>query len=197
MQDDVIYREALSQFRELLEAAQRTDLREPTAMTLATADRDGRPSVRTMLLKGVDERGFVFFTNSISRKGDELQDNPRAALCFFWQPLMRQVRIEGRVKQVGAAGSDEYWTTRSRDSQLGAWASNQSQILDTHQTLEQRVSEFHDRFLDQPVPRPSHWLGYRVIPERIEFWRSGWHRLHERILYERQGDSWKRCLLYP
>jgi pyridoxamine 5'-phosphate oxidase len=192
-----LYSEALAHFGELLDVAAATDLREPMAMTLATADADGRPSVRTMLLKRFDEQGFVFFTNSHSRKGRELDENPRVSLCFFWQPLMQQVRIEGTVVPINAEESDGYWETRTRDSQLGAWASQQSDPLKDRKLLEHKVTEFHARFLNQPVPRPPHWFGYRVTPERIEFWKSGWHRLHERVLYEKTTDGWCKTLLYP
>ena len=192
-----LYTEALTRFGELLEAAQATDLREPTAMVLATADADGRPSVRTMLLKRFDEQGFVFFTNSHSRKGRELDENPYASLCFFWQPMMQQVRVEGTVVPISVEESDSYWETRTRDSQLGAWASQQSDPLDDRKLLEHEVSEYHARFLNTQVPRPPHWFGYRVIPERIEFWKSGWHRLHERVLYEKTTDGWCKTLLCP
>lgn len=192
-----LYSEALALFGELLEAAVATDLREPTAMTLATADADGRPSARTMLLKRFDEQGFVFFTNSHSRKGRELDENSRVSLCFFWQPMMQQVRIEGTVVPISASESDGYWKTRTRDSQLGAWASQQSDPLEDRRLLEHEVTEYNAKFLNQPVPRPPHWFGYRVIPERIEFWKSGWHRLHERVLYEKTTDGWCKTLLYP
>lgn len=192
-----LYEEALRRFGDLLDAAVKTDLREPNAMTLATADADGRPSVRTMLLKRFDAEGFVFFTNSHSRKGRELDENPHVALCFFWQPLMQQVRVEGPVATISGEESDSYWETRVRDSQLGAWASQQSDPLESRQLLEHEVREYHDRFLNQAVPRPPYWFGYRVIPERIEFWKSGWHRLHERILYEKTDEGWHKTLLYP
>ena len=192
-----LYVEALERFEKLLESAAVTELREPTAMTLATADADGRPSTRTMLLKHFDKKGFVFYTNSHSRKGRDLIENPYASLCFFWQPLMQQVRIEGSVKPVSSDESDRYWDTRSRDSQVGAWASQQSDPLENHELLDHEVSQMNTKFLDQPVPRPPHWFGYRVIPERIEFWKSGWHRLHERVLYGKDADVWYKTLLYP
>jgi len=192
-----LYAEALKRFGKLLDSAAAMGLREPTAMALATADADGRPSVRTMLLKDFDERGLVFFTNSHSRKGRDLVENPRASLCFFWQPLMQQVRIEGPVKPISSEASDRYWNTRTRDSQLGAWASQQSDPLEDRQLLDHQVSEFHEKFLDQPVPRPPHWFGYRVVPEYIEFWKYGWHRLHERELYEKTADGWYKTLLHP
>jgi pyridoxamine 5'-phosphate oxidase len=193
----MLYKEALSRFHDVLDMAGKTDLREPMAMALATADAEGRPSVRTMLLKSADERGFVFFTNSHSRKGRELVENPHVSLCFFWQPLMRQVRVEGTVVPIAAEESDQYWETRPRDSQLGAWASEQSDPLESRPLLERLVSECHERFLDKPVPRRPHWFGYRVVPERIEFWKSGWHRLHERVLYEKTSEGWVKYLLYP
>ena len=194
---DPLLDEALQHIRRQLDAARKTDLREPTAMSLATADAEGRPSVRTILLKGVDERGFVFFTNSRSRKGVELQSNPRVSLCFFWQPLMQQVRIDGTVEVIDDAIADQYWRTRARDSQLGAWASQQSEPLADRETLDRRMTEYHDKFVDQQVPRPPHWPGYRVVPERIEFWKSGWHRLHERVCYAKTAKGWTRFLLNP
>ncbi len=185
------------QFEDLLERAKQTELREPTAMTLATADRSGRTTIRTVLLKMFDARGFVFFTNVNSRKGRQLADNPRASLCFFWQTLFEQVLVDGTVQTVDAADADRYWSTRPRDSQFAAWASLQSEPLDSRATLEARLADFHTQFVDVDVPRPPHWSGYRVVPERIEFWRSGWQRLHERVCYERAGDAWSVALLNP
>lgn len=192
-----LYAEALERFGHLLEAAAATELCEPTSMTLATTDADGHPSARTMLLKHFDKRGFVFYTNSHSRKGRDLIENPYASLCFFWQPLMQQVRVEGPVEPIRSEESDRYWETRSRDSQIGAWASQQSDPLEDRELLEHTASEYQAKFLDQPVPRPQHWTGYRVIPEHIEFWKSGWHRLHERVLYAKDQNGWYKTLLYP
>lgn len=191
------YEDPLARFRELFERAKVTNLREPSAFSLATADAEGRPTVRTLLLKMCDERGFVFFTNGLSRKGRQLDENPRAALCFFWQTLFEQVLVEGRVEPVSDEEADAYWATRDRESQLGAWASEQSRPLASRALLEQRVAEYRKRFSDCQVPRPPHWSGYRVIPDRIEFWRAGWHRLHERVSYQRAPDGWSVTLLNP
>ena len=190
----------IEHFRALLAAAQAFDRRllpEPTAMTLATVDSQGQPSARLVLLKAVDDRGFVFYTNLRSRKGRELATNPRAALTFHWQPLELQVRIEGIAEQVDDEEADEYFATRERGSQIGAWASDQSEPLASDADLEARVSEMERRFAGRLVPRPAHWSGFRVIPERIEFWRGRPSRLHERRLFERQGSGWRERLLYP
>ena len=188
----------ISRFRELFETVLRSGLAEPTAMALATADAEGRPSVRMVLLKGFDERGFVFFTNRESRKGEELAANPQAALCFFWQPLELQVRVEGRVEEVDAEEADEYYGSRARGSQLGAWASLQSRPLASREELEARVAEIEARFADAPIPRPPHWTGFRVVPRRIEFWSGRPSRLHDREVYARQGEGpWTTQRLYP
>jgi pyridoxamine 5'-phosphate oxidase len=191
------YQEALVRFQGLLEQAATTGLAEPTAMTLATADGNGRPTARTVLLKGLDERGFVFYTNTLSRKGRTLAENPRVALCFFWQPLLAQVLVEGRVDPVTAAEADAYWSTRPRMSQIGAWASHQSELLETRETLERRFADYDARFGDQPVPRPPHWSGYRVLPDLIEFWLSRPGRMHERERYLQVGDRWEKHLINP
>ncbi len=173
---------------------------DPDAVALATADADGRPSVRMVLLKGHDERGFVVYSNRESRKGGELAANPRAALLFHWKSLRRQVRIEGPVTEVSDAESDAYFASRGRDSQLGAWASDQSRPLDARETFEARVEEARARFEGQDVPRPPHWGGYRVAPEFIEFWQDRAHRLHERRTFTRAGEGsgeWREGLLYP
>ena len=193
-----LLREALARFEEVFARAGETEPSEPTAMILATADGEGRPSARTVLLKGVDERGFVFYTNSRSRKGRELRENPRAALAFFWQTVFEQVQVEGPVEPVSEAESDAYWATRRRESRIGAWASDQSAPLASRDELEVRYAEHERRFEGGGVPRPPHWRGYRVVPERIEFWRPGDHRLNERDCYERTADGgWRRFLLNP
>ncbi len=190
----------LAHFRTLLAAAQavdRTLLPEPTAMTLATVGADGQPSARLVLLKAVDERGFVFYTNLRSRKGRDLAANPRAALTFHWQPLEVQVRVEGTVEQVNDREADEYFATRERGSQIGAWASDQSETLARDADLDARVADAERRFAGRDVPRPPHWSGYRVIPARVEFWRNRPSRLHERRLFERHGGEWRERLLFP
>ena len=169
----------------------------PEAMALATADASGAPSVRMVLLKGHDARGFVFYTNSRSRKGGELTANPRAALLFHWKSLRRQVRIEGPVEPVGEAEADAYFATRARESQLGAWASDQSQPMATRDDFERRYQALAAKHEGGEVPRPPHWWGYRLGPERIEFWVDRAHRLHERRLFTRSGSGWSESLLYP
>ena len=170
---------------------------QPEAMTLATATRGGQPSARAVLLKGFDARGFVFYTNLESRKSTELFDNPQAALCLLWKSLRRQVRIEGAVEPVADDEADAYFATRSRDSQIGAWASDQSRPLGNRAELERRVEAFTDRFGDGEVPRPPHWSGFRVAPRRIEFWLERPSRLHDSWLFVREGDGWRRERLFP
>jgi pyridoxamine 5'-phosphate oxidase len=184
-------------FEEWFAEARLSEPNDPNAMALATSTADGRPSVRMVLLKGHDERGFVFYTNLDSRKGGELADNPRAALLFHWKSLRRQVRIEGGVEPVSTAEADAYFATRSRDSQLGAWASDQSRPLASRALFESRYEEMRARFEGDEVPRPPRWSGFRVVPERIEFWTDRAHRLHERRLFERSGQEWAEGLLYP
>ena len=167
------------------------------SMALATADKEGRPSVRMVLLKERPRDGFIFYTNEQSEKGGQLRENPRAALVFHWKSLRRQVRIEGFVEPVSGAQADAYFASRARDSQLGAWASDQSRPLDDRQRFEQRFEEVKKRYAGAAVPRPPHWGGYRVIPERIEFWSDRPHRLHDRRLFVRTKDGWSEGLLYP
>lgn len=177
--------------------AQAGEPNDPNAVALATVDADGRPSVRMVLLKGHDARGFVFYTNRESRKAAALAANAQAALLFHWKSLRRQIRIEGAVETVSDAESDAYFASRSRDSQLGAWASDQSRPLDTRETFEARFAEMQARFEGGAVPRPPHWGGYRVVPDTIEFWQDRAHRLHERRLFTRGADGWREGLLYP
>jgi pyridoxamine 5'-phosphate oxidase len=184
-------------FEEWFTEARLAEPNDAEAMALATADVHGRPSVRMVLLKGHDARGFVFYTNSASRKGDELAANPRAALLFHWKSLRRQVRIEGAVEPVDDAQADGYFATRSRDSQIGAWASDQSRPMPDRASFEARYQTLVGDYEGRQVPRPSHWRGYRVVPERIEFWIDRAHRLHERRLFTRIGEGWVESLLYP
>ena len=191
----------IARFRELLAAAERLDrslLPEPTAFALGTASGDGRPSVRIVLLKDADERGFVFYTNFEGRKGRELLVNPAAALCFHWQPLEVQVRVEGRVERVSDEEADEYFASRARGSQIGAWASEQSRPLASRAELEARIREVEKRYHDRPVPRPPHWTGFRVVPARIEFWSGRNARLHDREVYHADSEGgWTVERLYP
>jgi pyridoxamine 5'-phosphate oxidase len=166
-------------------------------VVLATADEEGRPSARLVLLRGADTRGFVFFTNYDSRKGRELTDNPHAALCFYWSSLDEQIRVEGRVERVTSEESDAYFAGRPRGSQLGAWASDQSQVLSSRETLEEKYREIERRFDGQSVQRPPFWGGFRLIPSRIEFWYGRPDRLHDRVLYVRDANSWRIERLYP
>ena len=191
------YEKAIEQFCDLLEQAKHSDLKEPSAMTLATVDATGQPSSRTIILTSVDSQGFVFFTNVQSRKGQQLENNPKASLCVFWQPLMKQVLIEGTVEPVSGQDADAYWATRARDNQLAAWASRQSEPLDDARILTSRLAECRERFEFKQIPRPPHWSGYCLKPNRIEFWTSGWRHLHERVCYERLDDQWSMTLLNP
>lgn len=194
-----LHAEALATFRDLLAQAQASSDPEPTAMTVATVGKNGRPSARTVLLKACDERGFVFYTNFESRKGRQLAVNPQAALLFHWKLLGHgvQVKIEGTVEPVSAAEADAYFATRPRDSQIGAWASKQSQTLESKDVLEARIKEFEQKFAGGDVPRPPHWSGFRVVPELIEFWYGAQFRLHERQRYERVDGAWHRRMLFP
>lgn len=170
---------------------------DSNAMSLATVGTDGRPSNRIVLLKAFDERGFVFYTNFEGRKGAELLGNPCCALCFHWPPLELQVRIEGHAEQVTPAEADAYFATRARASQLGAWASIQSRPMENAGDLERRLVEFEARFSGASVPRPQHWSGFRVVPSHIEFWHGRLSRLHDRTVYDRDGDTWRVETLYP
>jgi len=194
--DEIAEVEPLALFERWLDEAWKG---EPNAhaMTLATATREGQPSARVVLLKGLDRRGFVFYTNLESRKSEELFANPHAALCFLWKSLNRQVRVEGPVEQVADDEADAYFASRPRDSQIGAWASDQSRPLESRALLERRVEEFSRRFDEGKVPRPTYWSGFRVLPQRVEFWEEQPSRLHDRMLFIREGEGWRRERLFP
>ena len=177
--------------------AEASELNDPNAMTLATSSAAGRPAARILLLKGWDERGFVFYSNLESRKADELHENAQAALLFHWKSLRRQVRIEGRVSLVSAAEADEYFASRPRGSKLGAWASAQSRPLPSRAAFETRLAEVDERFPGEDVPRPQHWSGWRLAPDYVEFWQDREFRLHDRLVFRRKGDGWESGLLYP
>ena len=195
--DELLTRNPIDVFQEWLAEAEQAEPNDPNAMSLATVDGSGQPSVRMVLLKGVDRRGFAFYTNFESRKGQELLSHPRAALCFHWKSLRRQVRVEGAVELVTEEEADTYFHSRARVSQIGAVASDQSRPLDSRATLEARVAEIEARYAGQPIPRPPHWAGFRVIPAAIEFWKDGAFRLHDRIRFERTATGWKTERLYP
>lgn len=189
--------EPIQRFAEWYAQAKASVKVDPNAMVVSSVGPDGRPSSRVALLKDFDERGFVFYTNLDSRKGRELLGHRFAALCFHWKELERQVRIEGAVEQVSDAEADAYFATRPRGSQIGAWASKQSQVLESREELEARVAELEKRYEGKPVPRPPHWSGLRVVPDRIELWTNRPSRLHDRELYVKEGGVWKKSLLYP
>ena len=187
----------IARFSDWLREAEASEPNDPNAVALATVDAAGQPSVRMVLLKGLSDDGFVFYTNQQSRKADDLVAQPRAALLFHWKTLRRQVRVEGAVSPVSDAEADAYFATRGRISKLGAWASDQSRPLPDRATLEAKLADVTARFEGGDVPRPPHWSGYRVAPERIEFWWDGEHRLHNRELFGRNEDGWTTSLLYP
>jgi pyridoxamine 5'-phosphate oxidase len=186
----------LDLFHEWMRQAEATEPNDPNAVALATATRSGDPSVRMVLIKRVDERGFCFFTNQESQKGVELRENPRAALCFHWKSLRRQVRVNGPISEMQGADVDAYFHSRSRNSQIGAAVSQQSRPLASRDVLEAKVKEFAAEHSGE-IPRPAYWKGYCLQPERIEFWLDGAFRLHDRFLYTREGAGWKQLRLYP
>lgn len=184
-------------FTEWYAEAKKLGLREPDAAVIATAAKDGAPSARVLLLKHFDENGFCFFTNLTSRKGKEIHDNPHAAVCFFWDALLKQVRIEGKVERVSEKEADDYFSKRERGSQIGAWASKQSHIMENAEDLPSRIKEITRQFEGQVIPRPPFWSGFRVVPHAIEFWQSGEFRLNTRLLYTKTQSGWETGRLYP
>ena len=191
--------EPIAHFRAWFEEARAKEPNDPEAMSLATVDEAGMPNLRMVLLKSVDQAGFVFYTNSESAKGEELAAHPHAALCFHWKSLGRQVRVRGDIARVSEAEADAYFATRAKDSQIGAWASKQSRPLEGRFALEKEIARLAVKYALSPVPRPPHWLGYRLRPRSIEFWRNRPFRLHDRLLYERENFDapWKTSKLYP
>jgi pyridoxamine 5'-phosphate oxidase len=187
----------IQRFADLYRLAKKSYPDEPNATVLATVGSDGRPSARVVLLKGFGPEGFVFYTNLESRKGRELRAHPAAALCFYWPNLHQQVRVEGPVQQVPDAEADAYFASRERGSQLGAWASAQSSPLPSREELERRVEDLNQRYADKPIPRPPFWSGFRLNPDRIEFWTSRPNRLHDRVLFRKRDGTWSTELLYP
>ena len=185
------------QFTRWWKEAVGSDITEVNAMTLATCNKEGMPSARTVLLKDYDKSGFVFFSNYESRKAKDIDENPQASLLFFWKELERQVRIEGRIEKVDATESDSYFHSRPEGSRIGAWASPQSRVVSSRDVIEENVRRYQAAFEQAPIPRPPHWGGYRVIPVHIEFWQGRPSRLHDRILYSLEADSWKISRLAP
>lgn len=179
------------------EEVQESDIKEPTAVCVATADPDGMPGARMVLLKDWSTRGFVFYTNYESDKGRSLLANPQAALLFYWMPLGRQVRVQGDVEQVSAEEADAYFASRARQSQIGAWASQQSRAMSDRYELEKRIARLGLKYATGTVARPPYWSGFRVVPKRVEFWQEGHFRLHQRLVYTRDGDEWTTQWLFP
>jgi pyridoxamine 5'-phosphate oxidase len=190
-------KDPIALFSHLFAQVQKAVPKDPNAMVLSSVGADGRPSSRVVLLKELDARGFTFYTNLESRKGRELLGQPYAALCFYWVTLEKQVRVEGPVERVSDTEADAYFASRARGSQLSAWASQQSATLPSREGLEERVRDLERKYEGKPIPRPRHWSGLRVVPERMEFWTSKPNRLHERVLYTRTTDGWSAGLLYP
>ena len=189
--------EPVALFNKWLKLAEEKERVNPNAVAVATANADGKPSVRMLLLKGVDERGFVFYTNSESHKGEELAINPRASLCFYWKSMGREVRVDGPVEKISNEEADAYFKSRARGSQIGAWASKQSRPLESRFELEKRIAKYTVKFHIGKVPRPEFWEGYRVKHERVEFWAEKNFRLHNRFVYTRTDQGWQTERLYP
>lgn len=189
--------EILQRFKEAFDAAEKAGEPEPSAMVIATMDAEGELSTRTVLLKAVDESGFAFYTNTLSNKGRQLRKHPRASITFLWKASACQVHAAGAVERVSEEEADAYFATRGRESQLGAWASRQSEVLESREVLERRFAEYEAQFSDRDVPRPPHWSGYRLVPEMVEFWHGRDHRLHDRFRYTRENGDWLLQRLYP
>jgi pyridoxamine 5'-phosphate oxidase len=187
----------LDLFGQWMSEAEKARISYPNAMCVSTIAPHGKPSARIILLKGYDEKGFVFYTNQKSRKADALHSTPRAHLNFFWRELGKQINIEGAVEIVAPQEADEYFSTRPRESQIGAWASQQSHTLDKRSTLISRIKQYEEKYKNVDIPRPPYWSGYRIVPETIEFWSEGDHRLHTRLLYSKTPNGWEKELLYP
>ena len=185
-------------FTTWMEEAIKNEINDPNALSLATTDRSGKPSVRMVLLKGINEEGFIFYTNLKSKKSLDLKENPQASMCFYWKSLLRQITIDGVVDKVTDQVADHYFNSRIYDSRIGAWASNQSEILQNKEELLRKIEKYKKKFSNQKnIPRPPHWSGWFLIPDSIEFWLRGENRIHERLKYNKVNDGWKKILLYP
>ena len=185
-------------FNKWFSEAEKTEINDPNAVAVATSDKNNQPNVRMVLLKGISEKGFVFYTNLNSKKGAELKDNLKASMCFHWKSLRRQVRVLGSVEEVTNQEADEYYNSRPYKNRIGAWASQQSTILDKRETFLKKITEFEKKYNNQSkVPRPPYWSGWRVLPKEIEFWLDGEGRIHERLVYIKQNLTWEKKLLYP
>jgi pyridoxamine 5'-phosphate oxidase len=194
---DKLLDDPMAQFKQWYREAESAGVPEPNTMTLATVSQQGQPTIRVVLLKEITPNGLIFFTNFKSRKGREMEQHPKAALNFYWQLMERQVRVDGSISKVSDSKSDEYFSTRPRGSQLGAWVSEQSKTIPSRDYLEEQLKQFQARFEDKDIPRPPHWGGYLLTPEQVEFWQGGEDRLHDRIQYTMNQDLWERCRLAP
>lgn len=193
-----IYQQAIDKFTQAWTDAKQQHYTDAAITAMATTSADGQPSIRMMTLKGISDHGFEFFTNTNSRKGRELAENPKAAILFYWHELNIQIKVEGYVEAMPESVSDSHWKLRNRNQQIAAWASRQSEILESRELLRERYREMHDRFVDETIERPESWFGFYLKPTRFEFWEAGWDKnIHEGNCYEKSGDGWKHYLLYP
>ena len=185
-------------FKNWFSEAEKSEINDPNAVAVATADKKNQPNVRMVLLKGLSDKGFVFYTNFNSKKGEELKNNFKSSMCFHWKSLRRQVRVLGTVEEVTASEADEYYNSRPYKNKIGAWASDQSKQLEQREIFLKKIKEFEKKYKEQDsIPRPPHWSGWRIIPKEIEFWLDGEGRIHERLLYVKENENWKKKLLYP